>query len=74
LSSPRATESSPTIISRDALRLYVIAGMAPRIRKRKDRMLYFGYVYSKAQNTSVMGFVVENRSEWGLDRRIGKCD
>jgi hypothetical protein len=33
--------------SRDAFRLYVIAGMVPRIRKRKDGMLYFGYVYSK---------------------------
>lgn len=43
-SSPCAIESSLTIISRDAFGLYVIA---PRIRKRKDGTLYFGYVYSK---------------------------
>jgi len=45
-SSLCATESSPTIISGDAFRLYVIAGIAPRIRKRKDGM-YFGYGNSK---------------------------
>jgi hypothetical protein len=42
-----ATESSPTIISRGAFRFYVIAGKAARIRKRKDVILYFGYVHSK---------------------------
>src|SRR6266849_5821187 len=77
-SSLRATESSPTIISRGALRFYVIAGMAPRIRKRKNGMLCSGYVYSKgARNTSVTGVVdvvVENRTEWRLNGRIDKCD
>lgn len=34
-SSLCATESSPTIIFRDAFRLYIIVGMAPRIRKGK---------------------------------------
>jgi len=42
-----ATESSPTIISRDAFRFYVIAGIVPRITKRKDGVLYFAYVYNK---------------------------
>lgn len=39
--------------------------------------MYFGYVYTVVrmhENTSVMGFVVENRTKWGLNRRIGKCD
>jgi hypothetical protein len=77
-SSLCATEPSPTIISRDAFRLYLIAGMAPRIRKRKDGMLYSDtYIARVHENTLVMGFVgfmVENRTKCRLNGRIGKCD
>ena len=44
--------------------------MVPRVRGRTDGILYFGYVYSKVHgNTSVVGFVVENRTEGGLKGR-----
>ena len=71
------TEPSPTIISRDGFRLYVIAEMVLRIRKRKGKTgccISDTYIVRVHENTSLMGFMVENRTEWGLNGRIDKCD